>query len=80
MLYTFLAGDAADESGDGALLVDAQLVQHRRLSRFPDLGVNAVEDHVDLVGVNARVRIQDRVLHTGRYGNDGIGVFHGVFL
>ena len=59
VLHALLPGDPPHEGDDGTLLVDAQLIQHRRLTRLPYLGIDAVEDHVDLVGVDAGVCIQD---------------------
>src|SRR5699024_59168 len=71
---------------DRAVRVHTELGEHGVLvlvegrARLPELGVDAVEHDVDAVGLDARVRLEDGVLHAGGDGDDGVGVLHGVLL
>ena len=90
MSDTLLTGDAADERDHRARRVNAELLQDRpavlflglfpRRARVPQLGVDTVQDNVDLVGGDTRVGIQDGVLHARGNSNDSVCVLHSIAL
>jgi hypothetical protein len=67
-----LPGDAADEDDAGSLRVDPE-ARHvvGAVVRIPLLGVDAVVDHVHLVGVQLGVAAQDVAAHAVADGDDG---------
>ena len=76
-----LPGDPADEDHDRTVRVDAEFGQHRLVvggHGVPDLGVDAVVDHVHPAGVERRVGVQDVAAHAGAHRDDGVGRLVGV--
>ena len=76
-----LAGDPADEDDARAVGVDA-VRAHDVLVRLalPQLGVDAVVDDLDLLGVDRGVGPQDVLAHAGAHRDDGVGGLVGVLL
>ena len=80
MSHALLPGDTANEGNDGAVTVDAQLIEEFGLARLPQLRIDAVEDDMDLVRVDIGVDIEDGGLHACRHSNDGVSILNGVAL
>ena len=74
-----LAGDPADERHDGPGRIDAEFRQHRVVVSWgcgvPDIGVDAVADHVDPVRVQRRIGMQHVGAHPGADGDHRGGRF-----
>ena len=86
MTYAFLASNTTNKCHDGAVGVNAEFCKDgvfcsiENRARLPQLRINAIEYHVNAVGFDARICVQDRVLHACRHGNHSIRVFHSVLF
>ena len=76
-----LPGDPPDEDDAGAVGVDAVAADGVLVGlALPELGVDAVVDDLDLVGVDRGVGPQDVLAHAGAHGDDRVGGLVGRAL